>query len=125
MRNSECGIENPGPVRGTVLFRGPNSAFRITSMIRYDFAGKVALVTGSSRGIGAATLSAFHAAGATAVLHYWDDPAGENKRDAEALAAEWRARPGAAAVHLLAADVRDAAQVEAMMMQVQATCGGL
>jgi 3-oxoacyl-[acyl-carrier protein] reductase len=94
-------------------------------MIRYDFAGKVALVTGSSRGIGAATLGAFHAAGASAVLHFWDDPGGENKRDAEAAAAEWRARPGAAPVHLLAADVRDAGQVEAMMKQVQATCGGL
>jgi 3-oxoacyl-[acyl-carrier protein] reductase len=94
-------------------------------MIRYDFAGKVVLVTGSSRGIGAATLSAFHAAGATAVLHYWDDPGGENRRDAAAAAAEWRARPGAAAVHLVPADVRDAGQVEAMMKQVQSTCGGL
>ncbi len=94
-------------------------------MLRYDFAGKVALVTGSSRGIGAAALSAFHAAGATAVVHYFDDPAGENKRDAETLATILKAQPGAAPVHLLAADVRDAGQVEGLMMQIQATCGGL
>jgi 3-oxoacyl-[acyl-carrier protein] reductase len=94
-------------------------------MIRYDFAGKVALVTGSSRGIGAATLAAFHAAGATAVLHYWDDPAGENKRDAERLAVGLRAASNAAPVHLFAADVRDAGQVEALMKRVQGTCGGL
>src|SRR3954471_15292217 len=94
-------------------------------MTRYDFAGKVALVTGSSRGLGAAALGAFHAAGATAVLHYWDDPAGENRRDAEALAAAWRGSADAARVHLFAADVRDAAQVETMMKQVRTTCGGL
>ena len=33
-------------------------------MIRYDFTGKVALVTGSSRGIGAAILKQFLDAGA-------------------------------------------------------------
>ena len=94
-------------------------------MIRYDFAGKVALVTGSSRGIRAATLTAFHAAGATAVLHYWDDPAGENKRDAEGLAASLRTSSSTAPVHLMAADVRDAGQVEVMMKQVQTSCGVL
>src|SRR5438270_908528 len=57
-------------------------------MIKYDFAGKVALVTGSSRGIGAAVLSAFARAGATCVLHFWDDPDGANRKDAEALAGQ-------------------------------------
>src|SRR6516165_1733898 len=126
MRNSERGVRNKTALTITsFLFRIPNSAFRISHMIRYDFAGKVVLVTGSSRGIGAATLSAFHAAGATAVLHYWDDPAGENKRDAEGLAASLRTSSSTAPVHLMAADVRDAGQVEAMMKQVQTSCGGL
>lgn len=84
-------------------------------MIRYDFAGKVVLVTGSSRGIGAATLTAFANAGATCVLHFWDDPAGENRKDAEAV-------PG---VHLEAADVREAGEVEALMGRVKAKFGGL
>src|SRR5436305_206029 len=94
-------------------------------MIRYDFAGKVALVTGSSRGIGAAILEGFAAAGATCVLHFWDDPDGANKKDAETLAAKLRALPGSPIVHIFAADVRDPGQVEAVMKQVQSTCGGL
>jgi 3-oxoacyl-[acyl-carrier protein] reductase len=89
-------------------------------MIRYDFAGKVALVTGSSRGIGAATLTAFAKAGAICVLHFWDDPAGENKADAQRLAETLGAH-----VHLESADVRDAAQVEAMMGRVKAAFRGL
>ncbi len=94
-------------------------------MIRYEFSGKVALVTGSSRGIGAAVLSAFAKAGATAVLHFWDDPDGANRKDADALAAQLRALPGAPTIHTFAADVRDAAQVESLMKQVQQACGGL
>jgi 3-oxoacyl-[acyl-carrier protein] reductase len=104
----------------------------------------VVLVTGSSRGIGAGVLSAFAKAGATCVLHFWDDPDGANRKDAEALAAQLRAQAGAVevrdpagrpvgqfqpahapALHVLAADVRDAAQVEALMKRVKDLCGGL
>jgi 3-oxoacyl-[acyl-carrier protein] reductase len=92
-------------------------------MIRYSFPGKVVLVTGSSRGIGAAVLSKFAEAGATCVLHYWDDPDGANRKDADELAG--RLRGGGAAVHVFAADVRDAAQVEGLMRQVKDACGGL
>jgi 3-oxoacyl-[acyl-carrier protein] reductase len=94
-------------------------------MINYAFPGKVALVTGSSRGIGAGVLSAFARAGATCVLHFWDDPDGANRKDADALAAQLRALPSPPAVHVLAADVRDAGQVEALMRRVKETCGGL
>src|ERR1700755_2027218 len=103
-------------------------------MIRYHFPGKVVLVTGSSRGIGAGVLSAFARAGATCVLHFWDDPDGANRKDADAPAAPLRSLSGAVelrdasgrvigqfqapAVHVIAADVRDAAQVEVLMKQV-------
>jgi 3-oxoacyl-[acyl-carrier protein] reductase len=112
-------------------------------MIHYSFPNKVALVTGSSRGIGAGVLSAFATAGATCVLHFWDDPGGENRKDADALAAQLRALSGVElkdsagkvigrlppahppTVHVFSADVRDAGQVEALMKQVKDTCGGL
>ena len=94
-------------------------------MIEYRFPGKVVLVTGSSRGIGAGVLSAFARAGATCVLHFWDDPDGANRKDADALATELRALAGKPTVHVIAGDVRDAAQMEALMKQVKETCGGL
>jgi 3-oxoacyl-[acyl-carrier protein] reductase len=94
-------------------------------MITYRFPGKVVLVSGSSRGIGAGVLAAFARAGATCVLHFWDDPEGANRKDADALAAELRALDGTPTVHAFAADVRDAAQVEALMRQVKEACGGL
>ncbi len=90
----------------------------LAGMTTFDFSGKVALVTGSSRGIGAEVLRRFVSAGAGGVLHYWDDPAGQNKADADALAAEL----GALAI---AADVRKADEVQALMQRVQAERGGL
>ena len=92
-----------------------------STMIRYDFTGKVALVTGSSRGIGAEILSRFCQAGATGVLHYWDDPDGANKRDAEGLTAAL----AAGKVYAIPADVRDAAQVEKLMAEVKERLGGI
>lgn len=89
-------------------------------MITYSFSGKVVLVTGSSRGIGGAVLSAFARAGATCILHYWDDPGGGNKADALALAASLGSK-----VHPLPADVRDAAQMEGLLKQVKDAHGGL
>src|SRR5690348_2958191 len=92
-------------------------------MIRYDFAGKVALVTGSSRGIGAAILEGFARAGATCVLHYWDDPGGGNRKDAETHAEKLRNLR--VAVHVLAADVRSASEVQRLMSDIREQVGGL
>ncbi len=72
-----------------------------------------------------ASCAAFAKAGATCVLHFWDDPDGANRKDADVLSAQLRASPNAPTVHVLAADVRDASQIEALMKQVKDTCGGL
>ena len=51
-----------------------------------DFTGKVALVTGSSRGIGAEMIKAFGKHGAQCVVNYVADAQGRNKSDAENVA---------------------------------------
>ncbi len=89
-------------------------------MIRFDFTGKIVLVTGSSRGIGAAILRQFLVAGATGILHDFDDANGNNSKAAEALAAGYPGR-----VKVFTADVRDAGAIEAMMKSVQTGFGGL
>jgi len=90
-------------------------------MLTHDFSGKTVLVTGSSRGLGAELLRRFVRAGATGVLHYWNDGSGQNRADADAVVAELP--PGR--VHRHAADIRSSAEVEAMMMAVQSQCGDL
>ena len=59
-------------------------------MIQYHFSGKVVLITGSSRGMGAAILEAFARAGAVCILNYFADPGGDNQRDSEATAGKLR-----------------------------------
>jgi 3-oxoacyl-[acyl-carrier protein] reductase len=84
-----------------------------------DFNGKAALVTGSSRGIGAAIVRALGRHGAKCVVNYVADPAGRNEADARAVAAD---------LHdplLIECDVGDDAQVEAMMQRIAAERGGL
>lgn len=80
--------------------------------------GKVALVTGSSRGIGADTIRYFAEAGADVVINF------RNKAPrAEKLAAEVRALGGRALV--TGADLTDPASVAEMVAAVQAEFGGL
>jgi 3-oxoacyl-[acyl-carrier protein] reductase len=85
----------------------------------YDFTGKIALVTGSSRGIGAGLVKAFDERGARCVVNYVTDSHGQNRADAEALAASLR-QP-----LLVDGDVGDAAQVKEMMVRIQSEFGAL
>ncbi len=84
-----------------------------------DFTGKVVLVTGSSRGIGAEMIKAFGQRGAKCVVNYVADPANQNKADAESVAKELKDPL------VIECDVTDPAQVEAMMKQIQDRHGGL
>jgi 3-oxoacyl-[acyl-carrier protein] reductase len=92
-------------------------------MVHYSFPGKVVLVTGSSRGMGATILEAFARAGATCIVNYFDDPDGQNRRDAEQTAGRLRQYPGP--VHVFDADVRRYESVEALMKRVAEAAGGL
>jgi 3-oxoacyl-[acyl-carrier protein] reductase len=84
-----------------------------------DFTGKVVLVTGSSRGIGAEMVKAFGARGAKCVVNYVVDPVGENKTDADSVAKELKDPL------VIECDVTEGTQVEAMMKQIQDRHGRL
>jgi 3-oxoacyl-[acyl-carrier protein] reductase len=84
-----------------------------------DFTGKVVLVTGSSRGIGAEMIKAFGARGAGCVVNYVADEKGQNKADAEDIAKELNDPL------VIQCDVGQPEQVAMMMRQIQDRHGGL
>lgn len=57
-------------------------------MINIDLAGKTALVTGASQGLGEAIARRLHEAGASVVVNYYADPEGVNRRNAEKVAGD-------------------------------------
>lgn len=85
-----------------------------TDLLDQDFRGKRVLVTGSSRGIGAAVAAAFVDLGASVAIH---------GRDAAALAA-LASRMGGGTVPL-AGDFADRAQVRDVVERAMAALGGL
>ena len=84
-----------------------------------DFSGKVALVTGSSRGIGAAIIQAFAQRGARCVVNYIANANGQNQSEAESVAKEMTDPL------VIECDVTKPEQVEAMMSQIGEKLGGL
>jgi len=82
-----------------------------------SFAGRVALVTGASRGIGRAIAVGFAAGGADVAL------VGRDEAALEGTAAEVRAARAEARVVTLRADAADATQVEAFVTQTQTELG--
>ena len=89
-------------------------------MIQIDLSGQTALVTGASQGLGKATATLLHSAGANVVVNFLDDPEGANRKLAEELVAGFGHRGVA-----VSADVRDAGAVQSMMKQTIARFGSL
>ena len=85
----------------------------------FDFSGKVVLVTGSSRGIGAEMIKAFGKRGAQCVVNYVADVQGQNKTDATNVAKELEAPL------VIECDVTQPGQVESMMTEIRDKWGGL
>jgi 3-oxoacyl-[acyl-carrier protein] reductase len=85
----------------------------------YDFTGKVALVTGSSRGIGAGIVQALGNLGARCVVNYFADPEGRNRTEAEAVAATLQ-QP-----IMVECDVAEPARIQTMFERIASDCGGL
>ena len=85
----------------------------------FDFSGKVVLVTGSSRGIGAEMIKGFGTRGGQCVVNYLADAQGQNKADALAVAKELNEPL------VIEGDVTQPQQIEAMMKQIQDQRGGL
>ncbi|MFF5790567.1 SDR family oxidoreductase [Paeniglutamicibacter sp. NPDC012692] len=85
----------------------------------FDLTGRIALVTGSSRGIGRELAAALADAGATVVLHGRDEA-----RLAE-TAAEFTARYGAGRIFSCAFDVTDAEAVALNIARIEAAVGPL
>jgi NAD(P)-dependent dehydrogenase (short-subunit alcohol dehydrogenase family) len=82
----------------------------------HDLRGKVALVTGASRGLGAAIALKLAACGAKVAVNYWGSP-----EKAERVCEQVRAAGGSAAA--FRADVRDEDAVAALVSQVQQLFG--
>ena len=83
-----------------------------------DFSGKVVLVTGSSRGLGAEMIKAFGERGAHCVVNYIADSAGQNKADADAVAGSLKDPL------VVDCDVTKPDQAEAMMKAIGEKFGG-
>jgi 3-oxoacyl-[acyl-carrier protein] reductase len=84
-----------------------------------DFTGKIVLVTGSSRGIGAEMIKAFGQRGAQCVVNYLPDAQGQNEADAMKVA------DALVGPLVIDCDVTQPQHVEAMMKRIQELRGGL
>ena len=89
-------------------------------MIEIDLAGKVALITGASQGIGAKIAQTLHRAGASVAINYFPDDAGLNAENAAHLAKGLGERAA-----VFPGDVRDPKSTEVLCADVNGRFGSL
>ena len=89
-------------------------------MVSIDLSGKCALITGGGQGLGLATATLLHQAGAAVVINYFDDPDGINRERAVAAAAELGDRAAA-----IQADVRQPGELTVLIDEAVQRFGGL
>lgn len=89
-------------------------------MRQIDLSERTAIITGAGQGIGLATATCLHRAGANVVINYFDDPDGNNRTIAAAAVADLGERCVA-----LPADVRDQDQLSSMCEAAVKQFGGL
>jgi NAD(P)-dependent dehydrogenase (short-subunit alcohol dehydrogenase family) len=89
----------------------------MTAQPNFSLAGKVALITGASRGIGAAIAHAYAAAGASVVL------SSRKQEGVDEVSGQIRAAGGAALA--IAAHTGDLAAIEALVAEAAAVFGGV
>ena len=85
-----------------------------------DLSGNTALITGGGQGLGRATATRLHAAGANVVINYLRDAAGANEARARDAVRELGERAFA-----IAGDVRDTDAIESMLDETVQRFGGL
>ncbi len=83
-------------------------------MISIDLTGKVAIVTGSSQGLGLATIRRLHAAGANVVMNYFPDAEGFHRRRAEEACTQLKVRAIVAAADVTLVESCDALVAQAV-----------
>jgi 3-oxoacyl-[acyl-carrier protein] reductase len=96
----------------------PVEDFQVDAMMKDRLRGRVALVTGGSRGIGAAVSRTLAAAGASVAINY-------RERAEEANRFTMRLRETGAVVSAIAADVSKADAVAAMVASVKSEFGAI
>lgn len=89
-------------------------------MIGIDLAGKTSIITGASQGLGLATATALHRAGANVVINYFPDPNGIQAAQAEHLVALLGERAIA-----VPADIRNDEQVASLVESAVKSFGSL
>lgn len=89
-------------------------------MIGIDLSSQTAVITGGGQGLGKATASLLHAAGANVAISYFKDADGINHSKAQDTVAELGSRAIA-----IEGDVRSRTSIAAMLDQVQAEFGSL